>query len=151
MAPKSTQVGAMFASKTVLDPPKTAQETQPKTRPKKHQKHTQHKPVNAWNGKRVCVRPLADPEGDLQTCVCMCLYESVCTTMLKIKQRSTRHARKNQSKINQKSTQNRPKIDPKSSQNRPKIVPKSVSEPTSLSKPFLDRFWLHFGANLGSA
>ena len=38
MAPKSTQVGAMLGSKTVLDPPKSAQETTPKTRPTKDTK-----------------------------------------------------------------------------------------------------------------
>ena len=34
MAPKSTQVGAMLASKTVLDPPNSAQEATHKTTPK---------------------------------------------------------------------------------------------------------------------
>ena len=34
MAPKSTQVGAMLASKTVLDPPKSAQEATPNPTPK---------------------------------------------------------------------------------------------------------------------
>ena len=42
MAPKSTQVGAMLASKTVLDPPKSQEKTTPKTRQKKQ---PQHKPV----------------------------------------------------------------------------------------------------------
>ena len=101
-------------------------------------KNTQkHKPVNAWNGKRVCVRPLVDPEGDLQTCVCMCLYESVCTTMLK---NQTTIYTKTQTKINPKSTKNRSKIVPKSIPNRPKMLPKSVVEPTSLPIPFWGRF-----------
>ena len=41
-------------------------------------KHTEHKPVNAWNGKRAFI---VDPEGDVRTCVCTCLYELVYTTM----------------------------------------------------------------------
>ena len=63
----------------------------------------------------------------------------------KMKQKST----KNGSKIVPKSVQNRPKIDPKSVRNRSRIVPKPATEPTSLSNPFLVRFWSHFGSSLG--
>ena len=56
-APKSTQVGAMLGSKTVLDPPKSEEKTTPKTTPKKKPKKTPKrapkKPVLATNGKRV--------------------------------------------------------------------------------------------------
>ena len=51
------------------------------------------------------------------------------------------------------STTNRPGIDPNSvvepTTNRPGIDPKSVPEPISLLRPVLDRFWFHFGPNLG--
>ena len=60
-------------------------------------------------------------------------------------QKSTKHG----PKIVPKSVQNRPKIGPKSVQNRSRIVPKPATEPTSLSNPFLVRFWSHFGSNLG--
>ena len=72
-----------------------------------------HKPVNAWNGKRACI---VDPEGDLRTCVCTCLYEFVYTAMLKIKQKYTQTSIKMQPKIIPKSVKNRPKNRPKVSE-----------------------------------
>ena len=63
----------------------------------------------------------------------------------KMNQKSTKHG----PKIVPKSVQNRPKIGPKSVQHRSRIVPKPATEPTSLSNPFLVRFWSHFGSNLG--
>ena len=72
-----------------------------------------HKPVNAWNGKRAFI---VDPEGDLRTCVCTCLYEFVYTAMLKIKQNYTQISIKIQPKIIPKSVKNRPKNRPKVSE-----------------------------------
>ena len=96
------------------------------------------------------VRPLVDPEGDLQTCVCTCLYEFVYTTMLKIKQKYTQTSIKIQQKIIPKSIKNRTK-------NRPKINPESALEPfiffnfpTSLSKPFFGPIWVPFWLQLGA-
>ena len=78
---------------------------------KKHKKRM--KPVNAWNGKRAFI---VDPEGDLRTCVCTCLYEFVYTAMLKIKQKYTPTSIKIQPKIIPKSVKNRPKNRPKVSE-----------------------------------
>ena len=131
MAPKSPQVGAMLGSEAVLEPSKSEEKTTPKETPKKKPKKTPKrakKPVNAWNGKRVCVRPLVDPEGDLQTCVCAC----VCMNLFvrpcwKSNNDLHENSNKNRSKINQKSIQNRPKIDPKSTKNHPEIYQKSTN------------------------
>ena len=81
-------------------------------------------------------------------CVRMCLYESVCTTMLKIKQRSTRKL-KNQSRINQKSIQNRPKIDPRSIQNRSKIGSGADLASETVPGSILTPFWTQLEAILG--
>ena len=48
-----------------------------------------------------------------------------------------------------KKHKNQTNIHQKSAQTRSKIGPKSVPEPTSLQSPFLDRFWIDFGLNLG--
>ena len=85
-----------LGSKIVLDTSKSDTEKNIK----------KQKPVNAWNGKRAFI---VDPEGDLRTCVCTCLYEFVYTAMLKIKQNIHKHL----SKFNQKSSQNLSKIVPK--------------------------------------
>ena len=66
MAPTWAQVGAMLGSKIVLE------------RRKNDTEKNIQKPVNAWNGKRAFI---VDPEGDVRTCVCTCLYELVYTTM----------------------------------------------------------------------
>ena len=103
MAPTWAQVGAMLGSKIVLDTSKSDTE-------KNIQKH---KPENAWNGKRAFI---VDPEGDLRTCVCTCLYEFVYTAMLEIRQKYTQTFIKNQPKIIPKSVKNRPKNRPKVSE-----------------------------------
>ena len=85
----------------------------------KHQKHTQHKPVNAWNGKRVQVETNV-------SIFCKCpkgIAEYCCTT-----EKST----KNHPKINPTSSQHHPNIIPKSSPNQPTIIPKSFQ-----NRPFL--------------
>ena len=86
----------MLGSKNVLDMPKS----------EKNDLENTPKPVNAWNGKRAFI---VDPEGDLRTCVCTCLYEFVYTAMLKIKQNYTQTSIKIQPKIIPKSVKNRPK------------------------------------------
>ena len=121
MAPTWAQVGAMLGSKIVLDTSKSDTE-------KNIQKH---KPVNAWNGKRAFI---VDPEGDLRTCVCTCLYEFVYTAMLKIKQKYTQTSIKIQPKIIPKSVKNRPKNRPKVSEWVSKPAPDSAYGTRAIKK-----------------
>ena len=91
--------------------------------------------MNAWNGKRAFI---VDPEGDLRTCVCTCLYEFVYTATLKIKQNYTQISIKIQPKIIPKSIKNRPK-------NRPKIDQNSIQNRLWKQLRFRDPFWSDFG------
>ena len=107
--------------------------------------------MNAWNGKRAFI---VDPEGDLRTCVCTCLYEFVYTAMLKIKQNYTQISIKIQPKIIPKSVKkrpkNQPKIDQKSIKNRSKIGSGTNFASETLFGPILVPFWLQRGAILGT-
>ena len=94
--------------------------------------------MNAWNGKRAFI---VDPEGDLRTCVCTCLYEFVYTAMLKIKQNYTQISIKIQPKIIPKSVKNRPK-------NRPKIDQKSIPRRLQKRGPSWGRLGTVFGSFL---
>ena len=115
LAPKRGPCWGPKTSWTCPRAKKTTPKNTPKTMPKTHKKQ---KPVNAWNGKRACI---VDPEGDLRTCVCTCLYEFVYTAMLKIKQNYTQISIKIQPKIITKFVKHRPKNRSNICQNQLKI------------------------------